>query len=85
MEEVAEDINSRKMEVRVGGSNWIKLSAASRRRVSKVICAIAINFLNLAETGGVEDVEVLSGEGLEGLIMNYDAPSGVMLMVMGGL
>ena len=49
---------------------------------------MATHFPNLARTEGAKVVEMLSGEGwegLEGVILNWEASSGTMLMILGGL
>ena len=43
LEEVAEDIHSRKLGVRVGGYNWISLAVVSRRGTAKRSCDMAIH------------------------------------------
>ena len=84
-EEVAEEMHSRKWGVRVGGSNWITFPAASRRGILNRRYSMAKNFPNLAGTGGAEVVEMFSREGLEGVILTWEASSGAILMVLGGV
>ena len=59
LEEVAEYIHSKKIGVRVGGSNWIILPTVSRRGVVKRSCTMASYFPNVAGKGGAEIIEML--------------------------
>ena len=63
LDDVIEEMHSRKLGVMVGGSNWILFLAASKRWMTKRSCTIATHLLNLAGAEGAEIVEMLSGEG----------------------
>ena len=71
--------------IEIKGVSFDYVTFSIQKGVAKKIWTMATNFPNLAGTGGVDVVEIFSGEGsvgLEVVIMTWEVSSGTMLMVL---